>query len=63
MFNPRLLLGLTIETARVQAREHGYVIEEQLDQPDTFLFPMSYKQNRINVKVTQGIVTEIIGNG
>ena len=63
--NPdRSFLGMTLETANKQAKERGLVVQEvTYDFPDEIFIPILYNPKRINVKLTHGIITEILGRG
>ena len=62
-FNPRSLLGLTLESANKKAKEFGFYIVETSDNADTIFFAMNYEPNRINVRISHDIVVEYVGNG
>lgn len=62
-FNPRSLLGLTLETANIKAKEFGFYIIETHNNADTIFFAINHDPNRINVRTSHEIIVEYVGNG
>jgi len=63
MFNDRMILGMTLQGAKEKLAPLGLYPEQSFNNVNTIFINPSYKPERINVIVTHGIITSVLGRG
>lgn len=62
-FDSSIVIGLPLADAEAAAEAEGFVLRTAIEDGEQLALTMDFVTNRVNVEVTDGIVTDVVSQG